>query len=228
MQFQVPQFETESKLVGPFTLIQFVYVGAAIVISFLLFTVLTTWFWLIVSAILVGSSLIIALVKVNGRPMPIFISAAFSYLWEPKTLALKLKVIGERVRETISPEVPIATIPSAGSFPAMPPVSPEAPTEIPPVMIPVEPVSPPIMEPPSPAVFVSPLVEPAPPPIGELAPEKKKSRLQNLFNKMTTTSLPIPFREETLQQTSARLPKGYELIEKPTGETIAARRVDYR
>ena len=48
MQFQVPQFiETEDKIVGPLTLRQFLYIGAAGLLSFLLFFVLKIWFWFI-------------------------------------------------------------------------------------------------------------------------------------------------------------------------------------
>jgi hypothetical protein len=82
----------------------------------------------------------------------------------------------------------------------------------------------------TPAVSAVPSV-PVPPPVASVGaapvPEKKRSRLQNLFNKITTTSSPIPFREESLKQSSSKQ-EGYEFVEKPTGETIVARRVDYR
>lgn len=285
MQFQVPQFETENKLVGPFTVIQFVYVGVAAALSFLLFPILTTWFWFIISSFLVGSSLVIALMKVNGRPMPVFMLAAFRYLWEPKVLTLKPKpgeVVGLKNIPPLPPskkfEVPrqapaippaaglamppvfptaggqakpaempqpagISTVPSAPAMPApsapaepmrispaaglaMPPAAPKAkPFEISAAPIEAVPITP--------AASAVPSV-PVPPPMAAAetaapapAPEKKRSRLQNLFNKITTTSSPIPFREESLKQASSSQ-KGYEFVEKPTGETIVARRVDYR
>ena len=281
MQFQVPQFETENKLVGPFTVIQFVYVGVAAALSFLLFPILTTWFWFIISSFLVGSSLVIALMKVNGRPMPVFMLAAFRYLWEPKVLTLKPKPSEVAGLKNIAPlppskkfEVPrqaTAMPPAAGlamppvsapakpaempqpagtfavpSAPAMPaPSSPAEPMRIspaaglamPPVSAPAKPFEisavPVETVPITPAVSAVPSV-PVPPPMAaaEVAapapvPEKKRSRLQNLFNKITTTSSPIPFREESLKQASSSQ-KGYEFVEKPTGETIVARRVDYR
>ena len=86
MKFNVPQFETEDKLFGPFTVFQFLYVAAALVMSFLLFPLLATWFWLAVSAVLVGGTLVLALVKVGGRPLSVFLLAAAYYLWEPKIL----------------------------------------------------------------------------------------------------------------------------------------------
>jgi hypothetical protein len=298
MQFQVPQFETENKLVGPFTVIQFVYVGVAAALSFLLFPILTTWFWFVISSFLMGTSLVIALMKVNGRPMPIFMLAAFRYLWEPKVLTLKPKpgeVVGLKHIEPLPPskkfevprQMPAAAGPvSATAGLAMPPVSPPVggpakpfeisvapsmpapsapaePMKISPTTEPVSaaagpvsataglampPVSPPVGGPakpfeisaaPSKAIPITPATSavpsvPVPPPIATSetpvaapVPEKKRSRLQNLFNKITTTSSPIPFREESLKQASSSQ-KGYEFVEKSTGETIVARRVDYR
>ena len=242
MQFQVPQFETENKLVGPFTVIQFVYVGVAAALSFLLFPILTTWFWFVISSFLMGTSLVIALMKVNGRPMPIFMLAAFRYLWEPKVLTLKPKpgeVVGLKHIEPLPPskkfevprQMPAAAGPvSATAGLAMPPVSPPVggpakPFEIsatPSKAIPITPATSAV-----PSVPVPPPIATSETPVAAPVPEKKRSRLQNLFNKITTTSSPIPFREESLKQASSSQ-KGYEFVEKSTGETIVARRVDYR
>jgi hypothetical protein len=290
MQFQVPQFETENKLVGPFTVIQFVYVGVAVALSFMLFTVLTTWFWFIVSSFLVGTSLVLALMKVNGRPMPIFMLAAFKYMWEPKVLTIKPKqseVVGLKNLEPLPPskkfeiprQMPAAGPVSAAAGLAMPPAGVAKTAEIP-VSAPTGPVSAPaapsMPAPSAPAtpMRISPIgisaMPPATPPAGGLAKQfeisapaeaapitpaasavtevpvpppiaptelvsapagavpapVKRSRLQSLFGKITTTSSPIPFREESLKQTSKQ--EGYEFVERATGETIAARRVDYR
>ncbi|MFA4999281.1 MAG: hypothetical protein WC519_00950 [Parcubacteria group bacterium] len=226
MQFQVPQFETENKLVGPFTIVQFAYVGVAVVISFLLFPVLTTWFWFIVSAILVGSSLVIALVKINGRSMPIFLLAAFRYLWEPKVLTLKFKVSGATGFKYIEPFSSAKKAGVAGQvFPAMPSVPAVLVPPFAPAEILHETPAPPVVSTTIPAVSAIPALETLAPIVP--APEKKRSRLQNLFNKITTTTSPIPFREESLRQAALKR-QGYEFVEKPTGETVVARRVDYR
>jgi hypothetical protein len=262
MQFQVPQFETENKLIGPFTIAQFAYIGSAAVISFLLFSVLTTWFWLIISALLVGGSLAMALGKVNGRSMPVFMSAMFSYLWGSKTLTIKggfeQSVSASKTELATPPPLSVAPARSISSPPpaVLSPESAIAPelTGIPTANIgdSIAPVGAPIKRGGF-AVSESEALAPAPTQlpvtptggitakiissgsIGEgLAPasplqeagfEKRRSRLQSLFNKITTTSSPIPFREESLSDVSS---KGYAFIQKPTGETIAARRVDYR
>lgn len=92
MQFQVPQFiETEDKIIGPFTLRQFIYIAIAGVISFTLFFVLKLWLWLIIVVVLVAISASLAFIKINGRPLIIIIQAAFKYTWSPRIYTLKPK-----------------------------------------------------------------------------------------------------------------------------------------
>ncbi len=86
MQFQVPQFiETEDKIVGPLSLRQFFYVGAGAGISALLFFILQTWLWIILAILLVGGSIAVAFVKIEGRPLPKVIFSAFNFYWNPQT-----------------------------------------------------------------------------------------------------------------------------------------------
>ncbi len=86
MQFQVPQFiETEDKIVGPLSLRQFVYVGIGAGISALLYFILQTWLWAMLSFFLVGGAIAIAFVKIEGRPLPKIILSAFNFYWNPQT-----------------------------------------------------------------------------------------------------------------------------------------------
>jgi hypothetical protein len=86
MQFQVPQFiETEDKIVGPLSLRQFLYVGAGVGLSSMLFFVLQTWLWAILSFIIVGASAAIAFVKIGGRPFISVALSAFNFYWKPQT-----------------------------------------------------------------------------------------------------------------------------------------------
>ena len=226
MQFNVPQFETEDKLFGPFTVFQFLYVAVALVMSFLLFPLLATWFWLTVSAVLVGGTLALALVKVGGRPLSVFLLAAAHYLWEPKILIQSSKF------------AEIVNLPQARPLPSIKkPVIPSKPA--------IHPVSTPTPAPPSPIVPVSfstkatptvPTPAAIPDPITVAVPDilispsnskREMSPLRDIFNKMLTSASPIPFREAGLIKTPYKK-QGYEFIQKPTGETIIARRVDYR
>jgi hypothetical protein len=86
MQFQVPQFiETEDKIVGPLSLRQFFYVGVGAGITGLLYFVLQTWIWVIFAVILIGGSIAIAFVKIQGRPLARVILSAFNFYWRPQT-----------------------------------------------------------------------------------------------------------------------------------------------
>ena len=84
-QFQVPQFITvEDKIIGPFTLKQFLYLlGAAAVL-------LLTWFFFhIILFLIIGLPLTalftaMAFVKLNGQPFPTVFANAINYYLKPR------------------------------------------------------------------------------------------------------------------------------------------------
>lgn len=86
MQFQVPQFiETEDKVVGPFTIVQFVYIGAAGIVSFLLYFTVELWLWAIGTILALAVAFGFAFIKIEGRPLMHVIAAALSFYWKPQT-----------------------------------------------------------------------------------------------------------------------------------------------
>lgn len=86
MQFQVPQFiDTEDKIVGPFSLKQFAYVGAAAILSALFYFFAQPWLWVIASIIFFGAGFALAFVKIQGRPFANVILSAFNFYWKPQT-----------------------------------------------------------------------------------------------------------------------------------------------
>jgi len=90
MQFQVPQFiETEDKVVGPFTLRQFMFVGGAGVASAILYFTVATWLWFLLTIILLGGAVGVAFVKVAGRPLGNVIFSALGFYWNPQTYIWK-------------------------------------------------------------------------------------------------------------------------------------------
>lgn len=106
MQFQVPQFiDIESKIVGPLTIKQFLYLAGAGGASFMLFFVLETWLWLIMTAILGGLGVALAFVKYNGQPLPRIIFHAFFFFWRPRLYLWKReageKALGQDTRKSI-------------------------------------------------------------------------------------------------------------------------------
>jgi hypothetical protein len=90
MQYQVPQFiETEDKIVGPFTLRQFLYVGVAGVVCGICYFLVQTWLFLIVGFIVMGGALALSFLKVNGRPLIKVGLSAFNFYWKPQTYVWK-------------------------------------------------------------------------------------------------------------------------------------------
>jgi hypothetical protein len=90
MQYQVPQFiETEDKVVGPFSIRQFIYVGIAGVISGVAYFILQTWLFVIVAIIFMGGALALSFIKINGRPLIKVGLSAFSFYWKPQTYVWK-------------------------------------------------------------------------------------------------------------------------------------------
>ena len=92
MQFQVPQFiETEDKIIGPFSIKQFVLVSAGAAVSFLLYFTVQTWLWAVLSVVILGGAVAFALVKIGGRPLTRVALSAARFYWEPQTYVWKQK-----------------------------------------------------------------------------------------------------------------------------------------
>lgn len=86
MQFQVPQgIELEDKIIGPLTLIQFLYLLVGGIIDYLLFLSLkgSFLFWLFGLPIAL-IALALAFLKIQDQPLSYFIKSGFIYLTRPK------------------------------------------------------------------------------------------------------------------------------------------------
>jgi PrgI family protein len=90
MQFQVPQFiETEDKVVGPLSLRQFMYIGAAGLGSAILYFTVTSWLWLLLTIVLLGAAIGIAFIKIGGRPLGNVLLSGLGFYWRPQTYIWK-------------------------------------------------------------------------------------------------------------------------------------------
>jgi hypothetical protein len=121
MQYQVPQFiETEDNIIGPFSVRQFAYVGAAAVVSGVCYFILQTWLFFIVAIVLIGGSLALAFVKINGRPLVKMGLSAFNFYWKPQTYMWKqdhpVAAPQHHAPAVIRELPPIATIASGNSL----------------------------------------------------------------------------------------------------------------
>lgn len=85
MQFHVPQFiEIEDKIIGPLTLKQFLWLLAAAVILFILWTALPLALFILAGLPVLGFFGILAFYKINGRPFIYFLTSGFKFLIKPK------------------------------------------------------------------------------------------------------------------------------------------------
>lgn len=92
MQFTVPQFiEKETKIVGPFSFKQFIYVGIAGGLCAFLYFIVPFYLFIIIAVILIGGALAMAFYKKQGIPLPNVIAGFFTFLFKPKIYLWKKK-----------------------------------------------------------------------------------------------------------------------------------------
>ena len=85
MRFQVPQFiETETKIIGPFTLKQFLFLAVGGVLIFILQYILSLTYLIIAGLPIAIISIALAFYKIDGVPLPQYISMALSFITGPK------------------------------------------------------------------------------------------------------------------------------------------------
>ena len=105
MQFQVPQFiETEDKIVGPFSLRQFMYIGAAGMGSAVLYFTVASWLWLLSTIILLGLAIGAAFIKIGGRPLGNVFLSALGFYWKPQTYIWKSEETPQAARRGMGQE----------------------------------------------------------------------------------------------------------------------------
>lgn len=85
MRFQLPQFiETEVKIVGPFTLKQFLWLAGGAAILTLLYMTIGGMFFFVLAIPVGGIFLALAFFKINDIPLLNYASYGLSYLLNPK------------------------------------------------------------------------------------------------------------------------------------------------
>ncbi len=122
MRFQIPQFiDRETKVVGPFTFRQFIFVGIAGAILFILYFMVAFWLFLLSAIVLGGGALVLAFVKIGGQSLPTvlknflgyFISPKV-YLWKRKTIAPKLIKEKPKQKKKIEKQAPTLKVAERG------------------------------------------------------------------------------------------------------------------
>jgi len=83
--FQIPQFiEEKSKIIGPLTMRQFLYVVGAAGLSIVANYMFPFFLWVLITAIAAGVALSFAFIKINGQPLPSVLVAAILFWQRPK------------------------------------------------------------------------------------------------------------------------------------------------
>src|SRR4030042_2419492 len=91
MRFVVPQFEHEAKVIGPLTFGQFIYVGIAGGVCFILYFILPFSFFIAACVILVGGASSMAFLKINSRPLPSILGSLLKFALTPRIYIWKKK-----------------------------------------------------------------------------------------------------------------------------------------
>ncbi len=115
MRFTVPQFiEHEAKIVGPLTFRQFIFIGVAGAIGFILYFTVPFSIFLIACFILGGGAIALAFLKIGGKPLPAvlgnFLKFNLSpkiYIWRKTEVPIKVFKKEEVKKEEIEEELPL-------------------------------------------------------------------------------------------------------------------------
>lgn len=90
MKFQVPQFiETETKLIGPLTLKQFLWLASGGALLFLLFLTLNKFIFFIIAIPIGATSTALAFVKIGNIPLMNYALYGVMYFFNPKQYIFK-------------------------------------------------------------------------------------------------------------------------------------------
>ncbi len=114
-QYQVPQFITvEDKVIGPFTIKQFFYLGAGAVLIFIASRFFTGFLFYLTALIIGSLAGSLAFLKLNEQPFPIILKSAALYLIRPRLYLWKKEPPSKKAKpeeRLKKPEVLIKNIP---------------------------------------------------------------------------------------------------------------------
>lgn len=95
-KFQVPQFiETETKLIGPLTLRQFLFVAGGVSMTAVAYTLLSGVFFVVTAIVILSFFGALAFAKVDGQPMLNYLAYLLAYALGSKRYIYKIKNDGK-------------------------------------------------------------------------------------------------------------------------------------
>lgn len=109
MRYQVPQFiEIEDKVIGPFTVKQFVYIVGGAGMCFIFYKYLPIYISIVFIAVIAPLSLALAFYKINNKPFIDFLESAFMfytkenlYIWKKEDK----KIVKQATPDATNPQV---------------------------------------------------------------------------------------------------------------------------
>jgi len=108
MQFQVPQFiDIEDKVIGPFTIKQFLYLLCAGVIIFILSKILNLFATIILAIPIISIAVALSFIKIGGQPFVVIIKNFLSFLKKPDFYVWKKPLGKNKLPEEIEERVEI-------------------------------------------------------------------------------------------------------------------------
>jgi len=111
MQFQIPQFtEIEDKIIGPFTLKQFLYLVVGAVVVYIFYRLFPFFVFLLLSVPVAAICLALAFIRVNQQPLMNVVKNFFRFVKKPDLYVWKkpeIKRPSERVDTEIIKKEPI-------------------------------------------------------------------------------------------------------------------------
>jgi len=115
MRFALPQFiGREPKIVGPFTFKQFIFIGMAGAICFVLYFSAPFYIFLIACIFLGAGALALAFVKVGGRSLPVILGNFLKfnltpkiYIWRKTETPIKIVKKAPKKKGEIEEELPL-------------------------------------------------------------------------------------------------------------------------
>jgi hypothetical protein len=100
-KFIVPLFVTrESKIIGPFTFMQFVFVALAGGICFILYFIIgkkNLVGFIFLTLLIIGSAVALAFMKVGGHPLPMVFKDVFNFFLSPRIFLWHRKIVPPRI-----------------------------------------------------------------------------------------------------------------------------------
>lgn len=92
MKFQVPQFiETETKIIGPLTLKQFMFVAGGVSMTALAYILLNGIFFAVAALLILGFFGALAFIKVDGQPFLNYLAYMLAYMLGSKRYIYRIK-----------------------------------------------------------------------------------------------------------------------------------------